>query len=68
MAKFELKIHKAFKAYMDMQGWTISDVAKKTNYSKQQVSQILSGTISPSFQFLRRLSEVTGIKAKDLLD
>jgi transcriptional regulator with XRE-family HTH domain len=68
MSKSQLKIHKSFKAYMDMQGWTVSMVAEKTGYKKQQVSQILTGTIEPSFQFLRRLSDVTGIKAKDLLD
>jgi hypothetical protein len=62
------RINKNFESYLKMRRWTVTDVARATRYTKQQVSRTLSGSIEPSMQFLRRLSQVTGIKAGDLLE
>ena len=65
--RFVLK--KSFqKNYMSLRGWSGNDLAEAMGYKKQQVSQVLSGEIEPSRQFLRKICELTKIPAGELIE
>ena len=69
MVKVKLRLSKSFqKNYMAMRKWSGNDLAEAMRYKKQQVSQVLSGEIEPSRQFLRKLCELTKIPAGELIE
>ncbi len=65
--KVKFIIRKEFKSHLNLRGLTVTSLADKLRYSKQQVSQTLSGEIEPTRQFLRKICALLKVGAEDIL-
>lgn len=67
-AKVKFKLSKKLQAYMKLRDWSAQNLSDLLGYKKQQVSQILSGAIEPSMQFLHKLCALTNLPANELIE
>ena len=67
MVKVQVRINKNFRDYLKARKISISELASVLNYTKQQVSQCVSGKVEPTRPFLRRLAAHTLMGVEDLV-
>lgn len=66
--KVKFQLSKKLREYMKLRNWSAKDLSDELKYTKQQVSQTLSGAIEPSTQFLRRLCALTNLPVEELIE
>lgn len=67
--KVKFKINDGFKSWLKVKEWTPAELTRQLKMNNdQQVSQILTGSIEPSMNFLHRVCALTGFDLKDIID